>query len=134
MHEAIKSCLHNDLPGASEGILLDTSAPSEWPIKAGVASLQAPQETLRAMEKCARALARAVRYSGAATVEFLYALESREYYFLELNPRLQACITPNTQTYTIKCAVLLRCSGVSCKMNDSPPNAWLLLVLMSKHA
>ncbi|KAK9805253.1 hypothetical protein WJX72_008860 [[Myrmecia] bisecta] len=50
---------------------------------------KASQETLRAMEKCARALARSVRYVGAATVEFLYCLETNQYYFLELNPRLQ---------------------------------------------
>ena len=49
----------------------------------------APQETLQGMEACARALARSVGYVGAATVEFLYGLESRQYYFLELNPRLQ---------------------------------------------
>jgi len=41
------------------------------------------------MEKCARALARSVRYVGAATVEFLYDLETCKYFFLELNPRLQ---------------------------------------------
>jgi acetyl-CoA carboxylase/biotin carboxylase 1 len=41
------------------------------------------------MERCARALARSVGYVGAATVEFLYLVESRQYCFLELNPRLQ---------------------------------------------
>lgn len=46
-------------------------------------------QVLDHMESCARALARSVGYVGAATVEFLYAIDSQEYYFLELNPRLQ---------------------------------------------
>ncbi len=50
---------------------------------------QAPQETLREMERCARSLARAVGYVGVATVEYLYCIDERKYYFLELNPRLQ---------------------------------------------
>ena len=50
---------------------------------------KAPPETLREMERCARALARAVGYVGAATVEYLYALGTGEFFFLELNPRLQ---------------------------------------------
>ncbi len=41
------------------------------------------------MEQRARALARSVRYVGAATVEFLYCVEEQTYNFLELNPRLQ---------------------------------------------
>ncbi|PSC75189.1 acetyl-carboxylase 1-like [Micractinium conductrix] len=49
----------------------------------------APPEVLADMERCARALARSVGYEGAATVEFLYIMESNEYCFLELNPRLQ---------------------------------------------
>ena len=49
----------------------------------------APYHIREDMERCARALARSVGYVGAATIEFLYALESREYCFLELNPRLQ---------------------------------------------
>ena len=51
---------------------------------------QAPQETLLEMEKCARSLARAVGYVGVATVEYLFCIEEQKYYFLELNPRLQA--------------------------------------------
>lgn len=60
-----------------------------------VANAQASPALLQEMESCARALARSVGYVGAATVEFLYGLESKEYYFLELNPRLQvglACL------------------------------------------
>ena len=41
------------------------------------------------MERCARALAKSVHYVGAATVEYLFDLETGKYFFLELNPRLQ---------------------------------------------
>ncbi|AQK42643.1 acetyl-coenzyme A carboxylase1 [Zea mays] len=49
----------------------------------------APRETVKALEQAARRLAKAVGYVGAATVEYLYSMETGEYYFLELNPRLQ---------------------------------------------
>ena len=51
--------------------------------------MQAPPEILREMERCARALAKSVHYVGAATVEYLFDLETGKYFFLELNPRLQ---------------------------------------------
>ena len=47
------------------------------------------------MEKCARTLARSVGYVGAATVEFLYCIEEKQYFFLELNPRLQVRCLPD---------------------------------------
>eukprot|EP01025_Chloroclados_australasicus_P043796 TRINITY_DN4697_c0_g2_i1.p1 TRINITY_DN4697_c0_g2~~TRINITY_DN4697_c0_g2_i1.p1 ORF type:complete len:514 (-),score=88.22 TRINITY_DN4697_c0_g2_i1:19-1401(-) len=49
----------------------------------------APPHVLREMEANARALAKSVRYVGAATVEYLYVPAEQKYYFLELNPRLQ---------------------------------------------
>ncbi|XP_062184107.1 acetyl-CoA carboxylase 2-like isoform X3 [Phragmites australis] len=49
----------------------------------------APRETVKALEQAARRLAKVVGYVGAATVEYLYSMETGEYYFLELNPRLQ---------------------------------------------
>ncbi|KAE8690412.1 Acetyl-CoA carboxylase 1 [Hibiscus syriacus] len=49
----------------------------------------APLETVKILEQAARRLAKSVNYVGAATVEYLYNMETGEYYFLELNPRLQ---------------------------------------------
>nr|ASZ00201.1 acetyl-CoA carboxylase 1 [Hypseocharis bilobata] len=49
----------------------------------------APLETVKKLEQAARRLAKCVNYVGAATVEYLYSMDSGEYYFLELNPRLQ---------------------------------------------
>ena len=49
----------------------------------------APLETVKKLEQAARRLAKRVNYVGAATVEYLYSMETGEFYFLELNPRLQ---------------------------------------------
>jgi len=47
------------------------------------------EELLTAMEDCAAALIRASGYESAGTVEFLYDLNRSEYYFMEVNTRLQ---------------------------------------------
>ncbi|MCO5565015.1 hypothetical protein L7F22_018685 [Adiantum nelumboides] len=49
----------------------------------------APPETIHLLEQGARRLAKCVNYVGAATVEYLYSMDTGEFYFLELNPRLQ---------------------------------------------
>ncbi|GJV68461.1 acetyl-CoA carboxylase 1 [Tanacetum coccineum] len=49
----------------------------------------APQETIKKLEQAARRLAKSVNYVGATNVEYLYSMETGDYYFLELNPRLQ---------------------------------------------
>uniref|UniRef100_A0A1D1YN11 Acetyl-CoA carboxylase 1 n=1 Tax=Anthurium amnicola TaxID=1678845 RepID=A0A1D1YN11_9ARAE len=49
----------------------------------------APLEIVKQLEQAARRLAKCVGYVGAATVEYLYSMDTGEYYFLELNPRLQ---------------------------------------------
>jgi acetyl-CoA carboxylase/biotin carboxylase 1 len=74
----------------------------------------APPPVLERMERCARALARSVGYVGAATVEFLYALEAGEYCFLELNPRLQVehPVTEWISGVNIPAAQLLIAQGV----------------------
>ena len=48
----------------------------------------AGNETLKQMEKAAVRLTKMAGYVNAGTVEYLYTADG-EYYFLELNPRLQ---------------------------------------------
>ncbi|AQK65793.1 Acetyl-CoA carboxylase 1 [Zea mays] len=57
-------------------------------IEEGPITIAAP-DTVKELEQAARQLAKCVQYVGAATVEYLYSMETGEYYFLELNPRLQ---------------------------------------------
>ncbi|KAH8674294.1 acetyl-CoA carboxylase [Xylariales sp. PMI_506] len=49
----------------------------------------AKQPTFKAMEEAAVRLGRLVGYVSAGTVEYLYSHAEDEFYFLELNPRLQ---------------------------------------------
>ncbi|KAL5104803.1 Acetyl-CoA carboxylase [Taenia crassiceps] len=49
----------------------------------------APKAVFDAMERDAIRLAKLVGYSSAGTVEYLYNPKTQEYFFLELNPRLQ---------------------------------------------
>lgn len=49
----------------------------------------APQSIIEKMESSAVRLAKLVGYTGAGTVEYLYDPETMEFFFLELNPRLQ---------------------------------------------
>lgn len=51
--------------------------------------IAAPAHVWIEMEKAAVALAKAVGYANAGTVEYLYSEPDQKFYFLELNPRLQ---------------------------------------------
>jgi acetyl-CoA carboxylase/biotin carboxylase 1 len=57
-------------------------------IEEGPPTIVSP-ETFRLMEKAAISLAKTVGYCNAGTVEYLYLDETKEFAFLELNPRLQ---------------------------------------------
>ncbi|SEC63940.1 acetyl-CoA carboxylase, biotin carboxylase subunit [Nocardioides exalbidus] len=46
-------------------------------------------ETRTALTEAARALTSGINYSGAGTVEFLYDMDSREFFFIEMNTRIQ---------------------------------------------
>ena len=49
----------------------------------------AKPETFRKMEKAAQRLTQNIGYQGAGTVEYLYNADTDNFFFLELNPRLQ---------------------------------------------
>lgn len=49
----------------------------------------AKPDTFREMERAAQRLTQSIGYIGAGTVEYLYNAATDEYFFLELNPRLQ---------------------------------------------
>ena len=59
----------------------------------------APRDTVKKLEQAARRLAKSVNYVGAATVEFLYSMDTGDYFFLELNPRLQVCFLQKVPVY-----------------------------------
>jgi acetyl-CoA carboxylase, biotin carboxylase subunit len=52
-------------------------------------AFQLPQDVRKKLCESAVALAREVRYTGAGTVEYLYDEETREFYFIEVNTRIQ---------------------------------------------
>lgn len=52
-------------------------------------AVHVPPAVVAGMRQAAVALARAVGYEGAGTVEFIYDIDSRDFYFLEVNTRIQ---------------------------------------------
>ena len=48
-----------------------------------------PPEVVKELCEAAARMARAVRYDNAGTIEFLYDLDHHEWFFIEMNPRIQ---------------------------------------------
>jgi pyruvate carboxylase len=48
-----------------------------------------PESVIQELCDAAARIARAIRYDNAGTIEFLYDLEAHEWFFIEMNPRIQ---------------------------------------------
>ncbi|MDR0788277.1 MAG: pyruvate carboxylase [Gemmatimonadota bacterium] len=48
-----------------------------------------PEEVVNALCDAAARMAREIRYDNAGTVEFIYDLDTHEWFFIEMNPRIQ---------------------------------------------
>ena len=74
----------------------------------------APPTLFKKMEAAAVALAKAVGYVNAGTVEFLYMEETQTFAFLELNPRLQVehPVTENILGINLPCCQLQVAMGI----------------------
>jgi pyruvate carboxylase len=48
-----------------------------------------PKKVIRQLCDAAARIAREIRYDNAGTIEFLYDLDSHEWFFIEMNPRIQ---------------------------------------------
>jgi len=48
-----------------------------------------PENVVRDLCEAAAKIARTIRYDNAGTIEFLYDLEQHEWFFIEMNPRIQ---------------------------------------------
>src|SRR5690606_24180066 len=48
-----------------------------------------PREVITELCEAAARMAREIRYDNAGTIEFLYDLDSHEWFFIEMNPRIQ---------------------------------------------
>ncbi|HEU5080506.1 MAG TPA: pyruvate carboxylase [Opitutaceae bacterium] len=52
-------------------------------------SYRLPENVVRDLCEAAAKMAKAIRYDNAGTIEFLYDLDKHEWFFIEMNPRIQ---------------------------------------------
>ncbi|KAG5497738.1 hypothetical protein JKF63_04004 [Porcisia hertigi] len=75
---------------------------------------------ITAMENAAIALARAVKYCGLGTVEYMYDKRTHRFYFLELNPRIQVEHPVSEMISGVNLPAALLCVGMGIPLDRIP--------------
>lgn len=78
------------------------------------------QEIIEAMESAAIQLARAVQYCGLGTVEYMYDKTTGEFFFLELNPRIQVEHPVSEMISGVNLPAALFCVGMGIRLDRIP--------------
>ncbi|MDA3955488.1 carboxyl transferase domain-containing protein [Oceanispirochaeta sp.] len=92
-----------------------------------------PQEMLQEMEKAAQRLIKAADYVGAGTVEYLFDLNRNEYYFMEVNTRLQVehPITETLYSVDLVKGQIDVARGLKVDLRDRQPNGAVVEVRLN---
>ncbi|GET91303.1 acetyl-coA carboxylase, putative [Leishmania tarentolae] len=75
---------------------------------------------ISAMERAAIQLARAVKYCGLGTVEYMYDKDTHKFYFLELNPRIQVEHPVSEMISGVNLPAALFCVGMGISLDRIP--------------
>lgn len=75
---------------------------------------------IEAMERSAIQLARAVNYRGLGTVEYMYDKETKKFFFLELNPRIQVEHPVSELISGVNLPAALLCVGMGVPLHCIP--------------
>ncbi|KAG5471519.1 hypothetical protein LSCM1_01612 [Leishmania martiniquensis] len=75
---------------------------------------------IAAMESAAIQLARAVKYCGLGTVEYMYDKQTHEFFFLELNPRIQVEHPVSEMISGVNLPAALFCVGMGVALDRIP--------------
>ncbi|CCW65873.1 unnamed protein product [Phytomonas sp. EM1] len=79
-----------------------------------------PRDVITAMEQAAVRLAKTVNYQGLGTVEYMYDKTTHQFYFLELNPRIQVEHPVSELISGVNLPAALFCVGMGVPLHRIP--------------